>query len=154
MNDKIDEYHSSKVLGWPYIDKLVNQTEAPKDEMTFEAMVNMTKQWLADEHINFVTLYSDEPGQSAEIYGPRSAKAKAAVAKVDDFIGRLLEEAVDVEQTNLVVLTTPGYVDVSLKTVVDLTNYNKAEDYVQISNGTVLGVQPPKGSGKYSLFGA
>ena len=149
-----DGYHNIKSIDEN--PALVNQkrkmNEKERPMMTFEAMVNMTKQWLVDEHINFVTLYSDEPGRSAEIYGPHSAKAKAAVAKVDDFIGRLLEDAVDVEQTNLVVLTTPGYVDVSLKTVVDLTNYNKAEDYVQISNGTVLGVQPPKGSGNL-LFG-
>ena len=32
-------------------------------EAKFESWVNQTKEWLNDESVNFITLYSDEPGR-------------------------------------------------------------------------------------------
>ena len=32
-------------------------------ETKFESWVNQTKEWLNDESVNFITLYSDEPGR-------------------------------------------------------------------------------------------
>ena len=32
-------------------------------EAKFDSWVNQTKEWLNDESVNFITLYSDEPGR-------------------------------------------------------------------------------------------
>ena len=67
----------------------------------------------------------------------------AAVNSTDTWIGHLLEEGVDLKQHNLVVLTTPGYVPVSLKSsVIDLDNYNPSKSYTRTGSSPVLGVQP------------
>ena len=67
----------------------------------------------------------------------------AAVNSTDTWIGHLIEEGVDLKQHNLVVLTTPGYVPVSLKSsVIDLDNYNPSMSYTRTGSSPVLGVQP------------
>ena len=84
MNDKVDEYHSSKVLGWPYQDKLVksasNATGQPAEpasnQQSFETYLKLSGDWLKDDHVNFVSLYLSEPGRSAEIFGPNSPQAR------------------------------------------------------------------------------
>ena len=81
--------------------------------------------------------------RSAEIFGPDSPEAIAAVNSTDTWIGHLIEEGVDLKQHNLVVLATPGYVPVSLKSsVIDLDNYNPSKSYARTGSSPVLGVQP------------
>ena len=118
-----------------------NQEEIKDD--TWKQYIDDTKSWLANEAVNFVTLYLDAPGKKAEIFGPNSSEAIESVKTVDRFIGELAE-AVDTAKVNLMVVTTPGFVTVTNthNSIINLENYGKKGTYSEIGSSPFLGVQP------------
>ena len=59
-----------------------------------------------------VTIYVKEPGVSSEIYGPGSNESRHAIEEFDKFIGNLTDH-LNMEETDLIILSTPGFIEVS-----------------------------------------
>ena len=124
------------------------------DEISkWDECINSTKKWkeLSDQ-AGLITIYIEEPGTSAEIFGPNSNETIKALKAVDDFIGNLTN-IFDMEETDLILLSTPGFLEVSTtnEKVINLDEIktsmekNEQESYLTIGTTPVISIKPTKG---------
>ena len=120
--------------------------------------INSTRNWLNKKVNGFISIYIEEPGVSAEIFGPESNESRTAIEKVDKFIGNLTK-VLDMEETNIIILSTPGFLEVSTTNdkVIDLDKIKnnleltKQESYLAIGATPIISIKP-KGGKKLSII--
>jgi hypothetical protein len=110
--------------------------------------VEATLQWLLKGEAQLVSLFLEEPGRSAELFGPDSMEVADAVGKVDKMIGQLITRMQEEQnglwpnKINLVITSTPGYVTYSYDHAIDLSEYVTPELYMAIGESPVLNIRP------------
>ena len=125
------------------------------DEISnWEECLNSTKNWVkSSDAAGLVTIYLEEPGTSAEIFGPNSNESLKALKAVDRFIGNLTQ-TFDMEETDLILLSTPGFLEVSttnekvinLDEIKTLMEKNEQESYLTIGTTPVISIKPTQGN--------
>ena len=68
-----------------------NDTMMSRDTKNWTDCVETTMQWLIKDKIQFVSIFLNEPGDTAEIYGPESEETREAVKVIDDKVGQLVD---------------------------------------------------------------
>eukprot|EP00093_Oithona_nana_P009313 09313.XXX_140639_139234_1 [CDS] Oithona nana genome sequencing. len=107
-------------------------------------------QWLVEDKVHFVSIFLNEPGDTAEIYGPESEETAKAVKVIDDKVGQLLDrlehEAPELwpNKLNLIFTSTPGFASVTPDHLIDLSTIVKPEFYMPIGESPVLNIHPLK----------
>ncbi|WP_322962926.1 alkaline phosphatase family protein [Sphingomonas fuzhouensis] len=95
--------------------------------------------WLrrpATNRPRFLTLYFDEVDTAGHEDGPDSPQVNAAVARVDQAIGRLVEGLAELHQpANLVIVADHGMAGISSDRVVALDRFVNPADYVLVEDG-------------------
>ena len=124
-----------------------------QEVLGWEKCINSTKEWLKSGNKGLVTIYVQEPGVSAEIFGPSSNESKIAIEEVDKFIGNLTNQ-LNMEETDLIILSTPGFIEVSttndkvinLDKVKNSLEESEKESYLTIGSTPVISIKPLKGN--------
>lgn len=73
---------------------------------------------------SFVTIFIDQPGIHAQVYGPDTVAA--VIKEVDDFVGEVRAQISHLglaDLTNLLLVSTPGYADVRLEDLIKLESF-------------------------------
>ena len=125
----------------------------------WEQCINSTKEWLKSNDKGLLTIYIQEPGVSAEIFGPNSNESKVAIEEVDKFIGNLTNH-LNMEETDLIILSTPGFIEVSttndkvinLDKIKNSLEESEKESYLTIGSTPVISIKPLKGNTLYFSF--
>ena len=116
--------------------------------MKWENCIESTQNWLKKKSKSFITIYIEEPGTTAEIFGPDSNESRIALEKVDKFVGNLTSQ-LNMEETDLIILSTPGFLEVSTTTdkVINLEKVKSQVDaFLTIGTTPVISVKPLKGN--------
>ena len=122
--------------------------------LNWKECINSTKKWTTKSNPGgLITIYIEEPGTSAEIFGPNSNESRKALEEVDKFIGNLTK-SLDMEETDLIILSTPGFLEVSTTTekVINLDKIRESmekdeqESYLTIGTTPVISIKPTKGN--------
>ena len=125
-----------------------------KEISNWKECINSTKKWTTKSNPGgLITIYIEEPGTSAEIFGPNSNESRKALEEVDKFIGNLTK-SLDMEETDLIILSTPGFLEVSTTTekVINLDKIRESmekdeqESYLTIGTTPVISIKPTKGN--------
>ena len=124
-----------------------------KEEMVvWDKCINSTKKWLNHQN-TFVTIFIEEPGQSSEIFGPKSDESVLALEAVDRFLGNLTN-ILNMRQTDLIIMSTPGFLEVSTTSdkVINLEKIGNSlgteKPYITIGSTPVISIKPLKGNSK------
>ena len=123
------------------------------ETLSWEECINSTKKWTQKSNRGgLITIYIEEPGTSAEIFGPNSNESRKALEEVDKFIGKLTK-TLNMEETDLIILSTPGFLEVSTTTekVINLDKIKESmekdeqESILTIGTTPVISIKPTKG---------
>ena len=158
-----------RAWNWPHSENLVKELDLPKivlenqpatehlgnetatliqsmDAKNWTDCVEATMHWLIKDKIQFVSIYLDEPGDTAEIYGPESEETAMAVKVIDDKVGQLVDGLEHAElwphKLNLIVTSTPGFAALSPDHLIDLNDFVKSDFYMAIGESPVLNIHP------------
>ncbi len=99
-----------------------NDTKSWYDELMHDLKTSF--KLASDKEDYFYTIFVDEPGKTAREMGPDHVAD--AVKEVDDFIGKVhwfLEDVEMADNTDLLIVSTPGYMDVTLTKMISLKDY-------------------------------
>ena len=149
----------SRAWNWPHAEHLapesdlvksqndINDTSAAFDNNgTWTEGIESAMHWLIKDEIQFVSIFLNEPGETAEIYGPESRKVADAVKVLDDKIGKLLDRLEHAElwpdKLNLIITSTPGYTTLDPDHLIDLSTMVKADFYMAVGQSPVLNIHP------------
>ena len=162
-----------RACNWPYAQHLVQESEManiyPRPNLVINETVlgnetsfssdfsqnwttclNSAMQWLVEDKVHFVSIFLNEPGDTAEIYGPESEETAKAVKVIDDKVGQLLDrlehEAPELwpNKLNLIFTSTPGFASLTPNHLIDLSAIVKPEFYMPIGESPVLNIHPLK----------
>ncbi|WP_421737429.1 ectonucleotide pyrophosphatase/phosphodiesterase [Caulobacter sp.] len=123
-------------------------------EMPPEARVDMLLSWLDDPkgpELRFSTLYFDDVDTDGHHYGPESAEVRAAAARVDKALARLVEGLKArgrYDTTDLVIVADHGMAPVPASQRWMLDDILDVSKVRVISTGAVLGLTPRRGHEK------
>ena len=116
------------------------------DTKNWTDCVETTMHWLIKDKIQFVSIYLNEPGDTAEIYGPESEETAEAVKVIDDKVGQLVDRLEHAElwphKLNLILTSTPGFATLSPDHLIDLNDFVKSDFYMAIGESPVLNIHP------------
>lgn len=154
-DDDADEGHSDKrILAFKKSTSRPAGNSTPEEAETTDASildnwnvcVEATAEWLTKtDDVQLVSLYIDEPGTTAEMFGPDSIEVAGAVVQVDTMIGQLVarirKEKLE-DRVNLILVSSPGYVALTFDHLVDLTAFVKPELFMSIGESPVLNIKP------------
>ena len=94
----------------------------------------------------FASVFADEPGQTAMSYGPDSKEVAKAVEKIDEAIGRLLDQLQEMDlwpqKLNLIVTSSPGYAKLTPNHLIDLSTYVDPKLWEAVGDSPVLNIRP------------
>jgi len=124
-----------------------------EEVLSWKKCINSTKEWLKSNNKGLVTIYVQEPGVSAEIFGPSSNESRHAIEEVDKFIGNLTNQ-LNMEETDLIILSTPGFIEVSttndkvinVDKIKNSLEESEKESYLTIGTTPVISIKPLKGN--------
>ena len=165
-----------RACNWPYAQHLVQESEianispplprpnlvvnetvldrvgssSSSNSQNWTTCLNSAMQWLVEDKVHFVSIFLNEPGDTAEIYGPESEETAKAVKVIDDKVGQLLDrlehEAPELwpNKLNLIFTSTPGFASVTPDHLIDLSTIVKPEFYMPIGESPVLNIHPLK----------
>jgi len=117
----------------------------------YEERVDQVLAWLelpAGERPSFITLYFADPNDTAHQLGPEAPEALAAVRRVDDMIGRLVEGLRQrglLETTDIVVTSDHGMALMSPQRVIMLDDYVDLSDDEVFEAGAFVQIYPADG---------
>ncbi len=119
--------------------------------MAPEARVDQVLAWLdlpAAERPRFITLYFEHTDEAGHDHGPDSPEAIAALQRLDEVLGRLLD-GIDARgaagRTHLVVVSDHGMAAVPPGQVMALDDWVDLEAVDVVTMGQLLGVNPRRG---------
>nr|WP_189452155.1 ectonucleotide pyrophosphatase/phosphodiesterase [Lysobacter bugurensis] len=121
------------------------------DSVTPETRVDRVLEWLREDTTTrprLVTLYFETVDEAAHDHGPDSPQAREALAKVDSYLGRLIDglEARDgLDAVNLVVVSDHGMTPVPPSHAVAIEDIVDKADVEVITTGQSLGFEPRPG---------
>ena len=100
------------------------------------------------ERPTFLTLYFEDVDSAAHDFGPESREARDAVARVDGYLGRLLQglerRGID-DAVNIVLTSDHGLSETSLSRVVVLDDYISLDDVEILDINPTLSLRPKAG---------
>ena len=132
-----------------------NSYNLEEEMVVWDKCINSTKKWLNHQN-TFVTIFIEEPGQSSEIFGPKSDESVLALEAVDRFLGNLTN-ILNMRQTDLIIMSTPGFLEVSTTSdkVINLEKIGNSlgteKPYITIGSTPVISIKPLKGNSKIPL---
>ena len=131
-------------------DLLDQPSPTSSNPQNWTTCLDSAMQWLVEDKVHFVSIFLNEPGDTAEIYGPESEETAKAVKVIDDKVGQLLErlehEAPELwpNKLNLIFTSTPGFASLTPNHLIDLSTIVKPEFYMAIGESPVLNIHPLK----------
>ena len=134
-------------------DPEITKYNLDEEENVWKECIHSTKQFFEKEGNDFMTIYIEEPGMSAEIFGPESTESRTSIEKVDKIVGNLTK-LIDMEETDLIILSTPGFLEVSTTNnkAIDLDKIAEKETYLPIGSSPVINIKPKKGMNTFICF--
>ena len=133
-----------------------NSYNLEEEMIVWDKCINSTKKWLSQQN-TFVTIFIEEPGQSSEIFGPKSDESVLALEAVDRFLGNLTS-ILNMGQTDLIIMSTPGFLEVSTTSdkVINLDKIGNSlgteKPYITIGSTPVISIKPLKGKSKMPIL--
>lgn len=119
--------------------------------VTPETRVDRVLGWLGEHAATrprLVTLYFETVDKAAHDHGPDSPQAREALARVDAYLGRLmdgLEARGSLDDVNLVVVSDHGMTPVPPSQVIAIENIVDMDEVEVITHGQSLGLEPKPG---------
>ena len=92
--------------------------------------VDQVMNWLqlpVDERPHLVCLYFNEPDNAGHVFGPNSNEVNEQIKESDNVLGYLLRSLTKLDiynKTNVIIVSDHGMVDVSVKKVINIDNFN------------------------------
>ena len=129
-----------------------NSYNLEEEMAVWDKCINSTQKWLNQQN-TFVTIFIEEPGQSSEIFGPKSDESVLALEAVDRFLGNLTN-ILNMRQADLIIMSTPGSLEVSTTSdkVINLEKIGNSlgseKPYITIGSTPVISIKPLKGNSK------
>jgi predicted AlkP superfamily pyrophosphatase or phosphodiesterase len=123
-----------------------------KHKTTFEYRVNKVLSWLdlpAPQRPTFLTLYFENVDQAGHDYGPDSPQLRAAMERVDQAIGLLLQglRARGIaDQVNIVVVSDHGMAACSRRRLILLDDYVDLSKVIVVDGSPVLALKAKDGN--------
>lgn len=117
----------------------------------FEARVDQALEWLdlpGDDAVRLVAMYFGEPNDSGHRHGPLADETVAAVGRVDDALGRLLDglqERGRLETTDIVVVSDHGMAQMDIERVILLDDLVELREHEVFDQGAILQLFPDEG---------
>nr|XP_040574152.1 bis(5'-adenosyl)-triphosphatase ENPP4-like isoform X2 [Lepeophtheirus salmonis] len=135
------------LISWPFSTIIDSSKDKHykhvSNSKTLASKLSSIKSMFTNDSLDFVSVYVDEPGSYAVPYGPESMQVNESISKLDAWIGELVKEFK--EDTNIIITSTPGYLNVTLSNVIYLHKILEKGTYSVHGNSPFLSIVPKEG---------